>query len=96
IGGFLKTAELIKIAQENNLMAVLSSSFESSIAISSIALFAFSIGLIEIPVGLDTLSWFKEDLLTEEIKIKNGNIALTDVLNNINNINYNLLKPLDF
>ncbi|MCL5771977.1 MAG: hypothetical protein M1479_06865, partial [Actinobacteria bacterium] len=42
IGGFLKTAELIKIAQENNLMAVLSSSFESSIAISSIALFAFS------------------------------------------------------
>lgn len=96
IGGFLKTAELIKIARENNLMAVLSSSFESSIAISSIALFAFLTGLIDIPVGLDTLSWFKENLLTEEIKIKNGNIALTDVLNNINNINYNLLKPLDF
>ena len=96
IGGFLKTAELIKIARENNLMAVLSSSFESSIAISSIALFAFLTGLIDIPVGLDTLSWFKENLLTEEIKIKNGNIALTDVLNNINNINYNLLEPLDF
>lgn len=60
------------------------------------ALFAFLTGLIDTPVGLDTLSWFKENLLTEEIKIKNGNIALTDVLNNINNINYNLLEPLDF
>lgn len=96
VGGFLRASELITIAKENGIMPVLSNSFDSSLAISSIALFAGLMNLTKIPIGLDTLSCFRENLSKEDIKTAEGKINLMEVLNNINKINFNLLEPADF
>ena len=102
IGGFSKCCEIIKIANENGLKVVLSSSFESSLAIRSIILFSFLMKLNKTSAGLDTLKFFKEDLLINKIKINNGKITLEDILKDVydeniydENINYNLLKVLE-
>ncbi|MCK5565303.1 MAG: o-succinylbenzoate synthase [Planctomycetes bacterium] len=76
LGGFEATTKLINIAKEKGVLPVLSSAFESGIGIRSIALFAAKMGLSNIAAGLDTLKWFAEDVLRENIKIENGSIDI--------------------
>ena len=76
LGGFDATARFIRIAKDNNIMSVLSSSFESGVGIRSIALFAAKIGPGNIAAGLDTLKWFAEDVLKENVKIEIGSIDI--------------------
>jgi o-succinylbenzoate synthase len=95
-GGFFKTAELIRFARRNGIKPVLSNSFNSSLLISFITLFAGIMHLNDIPLGIDSLSLFGENLLTEDIKIIMGKINILDVLNNIKRINFNLLSPAGF
>jgi len=96
IGGFFKTASLIKFARSNGIKPVLSNSFNSSLLISFIALFAGIMHLNDIPLGIDSLSLFNENLLAEDIKIIKGKINILEVLNNIKKINFNLLSPTGF
>ncbi len=76
LDGFEATTELINIAKNNNILPVLSSAFESSIGVRSIALFAAKMGLLDIAAGLDTLKWLGEDVLKEKIRIENGSIDI--------------------
>jgi O-succinylbenzoate synthase len=76
LGGFDATARLIRIAKDNNVLSVLSSTFESGVGIRSIALFAAKMGLLNISAGLDTLKWFAEDVLEEKIQIDDGSIDI--------------------
>ncbi|MHB1376611.1 MAG: o-succinylbenzoate synthase [Candidatus Humimicrobiaceae bacterium] len=96
IGGFFKTAGLIKFARSNGIKPVLSNSFNSSLLISFITLFAGIMHLNDIPLGIDSLSLFSENLLAEDIKIIKGEINILEVLNNIKKINFNLLSPAGF
>ena len=96
IGGFFKTASLIKFAHRNGIKPVLSNSFNSSLLISFIILFAGIMHLNENPLGIDSLSLFSNNLLTEDIKIIMGEINILEVLNNIKKINFNLLRPAGF
>ena len=79
-GGLRHTADLIDIARSNNIMPVLSSSFQSGLAIRAIFLFAGERGLSDIPAGLDTLKWFTEDCLAHRIPVVNGSVNLQQLL----------------
>ena len=80
VGGLRHTADLIGIAHRNNITPVLSSSFQSGLAIRSLFLFAGEMGLSEIPAGLDTLKWFAEDCLVQKIPVVNGSVSLQQLL----------------
>ncbi|MHB1335655.1 MAG: o-succinylbenzoate synthase [Candidatus Humimicrobiaceae bacterium] len=96
IGGFFKTARLIKFARKNCIKPVLSNSFNSSLLISFIALFASMMHINDIALGLDSLNIFSENLLTEDIKIIKGKINILEIFKNIKKINFNLLSPAGF
>ena len=96
IGGFSKTASLLKFAHENGIKLVLSNSFNSSLLISFIVLFAGMMHLNDIPLGIDSLSFFSENLLVEDIKIIKGKINMLEVFKNIKKINLNLLSSAGF
>jgi len=96
IGGFFKTTELINFARSNDIIPVLSNSFNSSLLISFIALFAGIMNLNEIPLGIDSLNLFSDNLLEENIKIIRGKINIFEIINNIKKINFNLLSPAGF
>ena len=76
LGGFKATEKLIDIAKDNGILPVLSSTFESGIGVRSIALFAAKTGLLNIAAGLDTLKWFGQDVLKDEIQIDDGSIDI--------------------
>ncbi len=95
-GGFFKTTGLIDFALSNGIKPVLSNSFNSSLLISYIALFAGIMHLNETPLGIDSLSLFSENLLLEDIKIIGGKINILEILDNIKKINSNLLSPAGF
>jgi len=96
IGGFHKTANLINFAKKYDITAVLSNSFNSSLLISFIALFAGIMNIDDVALGLDTLKLFSGNLITEDIKILKGKINILEVFRNIKKINYNLLSTVDF
>ncbi|MCL5071096.1 MAG: o-succinylbenzoate synthase [Actinobacteria bacterium] len=95
IGGFSKASDLIAAAKKAGITSVLSNSFESSIAVSAIVLFAYLMDLNNIPVGVDTLKFLKKNLLTEDIEISEGKIKLKEILKNMSKINFDMLELLD-
>ena len=58
IGGFFKTACLINFAKKNGIKPVLSNSFNSSLLVSFIALFAEMMDIGDVAMGLDTTKIF--------------------------------------
>ncbi|MHC5214767.1 MAG: o-succinylbenzoate synthase, partial [Planctomycetota bacterium] len=80
VGGLRHSAELIRLARPNKITPVLSSSFQSGLAIRSLFIFAVEMGLSDIPVGLDTLKWFAEDCLVQKISVENGFVSLQQLL----------------
>jgi O-succinylbenzoate synthase len=80
VGGLRHTAELIELARRNKITPVLSSSFQSGLAIRALFLFAGEMALSDIPAGLDTLKWFAEDCLTHPIPVVNGLVSLGHLL----------------
>jgi hypothetical protein len=38
-------------------------------------------GVTDIPLGLDTMKWFKHHLLTEGFKVESGRIEIADLVN---------------
>ncbi len=96
VGGFFKTANLVNFARKNGIKPVLSNSFNSSLLISFIVLFAEMLNIGHIALGLDTLKVFSGNLLSEDIKIIKGKISILEIFKNIKRINFNLLDPAGF
>ncbi len=97
LGGFDKTAELIKFAKKNHKKACLSSTFETSVSIEAFAAFAARTGIADTTHGLDTGRWLAEDLPLNPLSISNGAINISqlplstanlrmDLLNDVSNI----------
>jgi O-succinylbenzoate synthase len=78
LGGIERALQFARMAKSLGLAAVISSSYESSLGILTLAHLAAAIGGQETPVGLDTLSLFEQDLLQVPLEIKRGNIILPD------------------
>jgi len=96
VGGFYKTASLIYFAKKYNIKTVLSNSFNSSLLVSFIALFAGIMNMCDVALGLDTLKLFDRNLIAEDIEVVKGKINILEIFRNIKKINYNLLSPVGF
>ncbi len=75
LGGFTKALAWAKWAETNNVMPVVSSSFETDIGLTMLGHFAAQIAP-DIPCGLDTSDWFKENLLQRHLPISAGRLQL--------------------
>jgi len=88
---FVVAALYAMLARGNSLTPVISSSFESSVGLTALAQMAAAFNETDVPVGLDTLGWMADDLLTDPMKIQNGNILISDLPDIRNSIRRDLL-----
>jgi len=93
LGGIEKTLQLMTQAENFALDAVISSSLESSIGVWILA------NIVEASshntaAGLDTLKWFKSDVLKQPIVIENGTINIDKQSIQKTDINFDLLTKL--
>ena len=91
--GYTDTMMLAKKAFALGIQPVISSSFETSIGSYILA----SMGAIidtTIPIGLDTLSWFKKDIVTDPIIFPNGKLNLDLYMNLQNQIEFTKLEEV--
>lgn len=75
LGGIIPTLNIIRLAEENGIGVVISSSFESVIG-RSMAIFAASVVKNDLAHGLATGIYFEKDLAIDPYPVKNGRINL--------------------
>ncbi|MCF7956145.1 MAG: o-succinylbenzoate--CoA ligase, partial [Phycisphaerae bacterium] len=80
LGGFKKTADLVRYAKQNKITPVISAAFPTSVSLKAYAIFAAKMNLQNIPQGLDTLKFLAGDTQENPLKISNGKIKLTEAL----------------
>ena len=93
LGGLEKTWQLMQQARTLGLAAVISSSFESGLGILTLANLA-SCTVRDQAAGLDTLKWFEQDLLEENVLIRHGKINIRQAPPREQDIDFNLLKEI--
>lgn len=74
--GLEKAAGFARAARENKITPVISSSFESSLGIYTLASMAGAVVAGDIACGLDTLDWLEHDLCDQPVTIQSGRIEL--------------------
>jgi len=94
LGGVEKTVQWIRRAKQYGISAVLSSAYESSIGILVLANLAAISSRCQ-SAGLDTLKWFREDVLTKQILIEHGKIKFAERRIHTDDVNFNVLKKID-
>ena len=93
LGGVEKIWQIMTHAKKFALEFVLSSSFESSLGILTLAQIAGS-SARDYTAGLDTFKWFKQDLLKEKLVINHGKLNIKDRFIKSKDINFELLKEI--
>jgi len=93
LGGIEKTWMIIQRAQVLALSTVISSAFESGVGLITLAELAGSYAR-DYPAGLDTLKWFKQDILNDAFQINKGKIDITNQKLTPERINFNLLEAV--
>lgn len=77
LGGFTRALAWSKWAEANSVMPVVSSSFETDLGLTMLGHFAAQ-NAPNIPCGLDTSDWFKENLLQRSLPVSHGCMHLSD------------------
>ncbi|MEW5796893.1 MAG: o-succinylbenzoate synthase [Candidatus Zixiibacteriota bacterium] len=95
LGGFERAAAFARAARPIGIKVVISSCFESSLGIAALAQLAAAYGTHDSAMGLDTLGWFQQDLLTEPIDCLGGRIDLVNVSRAALTVNEDLLAECD-
>lgn len=93
LGGIEKTWKLIEAARAQAIVPIVSSAFESSLGVLTLANIAGG-SARDTSSGLDTLKWFKKDLLKEPIPLENGTIDISCRRVEDADINYDCLTPI--
>ena len=94
LGGFDKTAQIVKFAKKNHKNVCLSSTFETSVSIEAFAAFAALMKIDDTPHGLDTLKWFEEDLFINPLNVSNGEMNVSQLPPGPDNLRMDLLKDV--
>jgi len=76
LGGMRKVLRIAQEARKTGTQLIISSSFESGIALLTFAHLAASTGK-DVTAGLDTLKWFESDLLKNPLSIIKGQINVS-------------------
>lgn len=92
LGGFEKTMQFARIAQKFNLNSVISSVFQSGLGLTADACLSACLNKENVPAGLDTYRWLKEDLLVERFKAKNGQVDVMEACRKNQNLRMDFLK----
>ncbi len=92
--GFQPTLDFAKRAHILGITPVIGSSFESGLGLSMLAQMAAAVNNEDIPAGLDTYSWFADDIIKESLQVKNGRINLSDLADSETVLHSPLLKKL--
>lgn len=94
LGGFDKTAHIVRWAKQYRILPVISSTFQTSLTTRMYLYFAASNQITQTPLGLDTGKWFREDLLSNPCLIENGHISLA-CLTTRPKLRQDFLNPLE-
>ena len=76
LGGLISSSEIIKEAEKKNKKVIISSSFESAVGKSGLALLAATTNH-NFAHGLDTSEFFEKDICADSFKVKKGKITFT-------------------
>ena len=76
LGGFDKSASLIRWGQQHQIKPVISSAFQTAVTTRMYLLFAAMMGITHTPLGLDTGKWYRENLLDSPLTIEKGRFLL--------------------
>ncbi len=93
LGGLERAWQYMQQARALGLAAVISSSFESGLGILTLANLA-GCTVRDQAAGLDTLKWFQQDLLKENVLIRHGKINVLQGPPREQDIDFNLLKEI--
>jgi len=93
LGGIEASHQLIQKAHGAGMSTVISSCYESSVGILGLANLAGASSRHQ-GAGLDTLKWFRSDVLLEPIAIYHGKMSIDRPSIKPDQINFNLLKEI--
>jgi O-succinylbenzoate synthase len=93
LGGIEKAWQIAQQTKAVGMRSVISSSFETGLGILTLANLA-GCSARDDEAGLDTLKWFRQDLLNEKLAIDGGKIDISSRAIRETNINLNLLKEI--
>lgn len=74
--GLSRTFRFTEIAQKVGITPVIGSSFESGLGLSFLAKIAAAVNTEDISAGLDTYSWFADDIIKGSLPVVNGRIDI--------------------
>lgn len=94
MGGIEKTWQMINKAKGFAINAVVSSSFESSLGIWTLASLAAGAFRHNSAAGLDTLKWFETDVFKQPVPVHNGAVRLGEQPIGAGDINFKLLSKI--
>ena len=77
--GLEKSLQFASQAHFQEITPVMGSSFESGLGLSTIVHMAAAFNTEDIPAGLDTYSWFADDIIKNSLPVKNGQINIDDL-----------------
>ena len=92
--GLERAVLFARASKENGITSVISSAFESSLGIYTLASLAAVVQDSKTAAGLDTLSRFAEDLCANTVKVENGRINLETAANVTGNVRLDMLKEI--
>ncbi len=78
LGGWESTKFWVDFAEKQEMKVVISSSFESGLGLNWLAFMAANLLKQQIPAGLDTAKWFKQDLIDPPFTLTNGNYVFPE------------------
>jgi len=92
--GLERSMQLGRKATFMRITPVVSSTFETGLGLIALAELAACLNTTDIPVGLDTLEWFKEELLTHHLQIERGCLNLSESVAISNEIRRDSLREV--
>lgn len=90
--GFEKAMQFARSATALGMRPVVSSAFETGVGLEALAQMAACINVADVPVGLDTIDCFDEDLLVHPLRIKMGRLRVTELPRLARKIRQNLVE----
>ena len=93
LGGIEKTIQLMAQAESFAIRAVISSAYESSLGIWTLANIAAAMPDGN-AAGLDTLKYFHEDIIVDPIHLRHGKMCAGNRMLRSKDMNFNLLREL--